>query len=435
MKKKFLIWPGIVIGSLALMLIVVYSVLNLIWSAELKNSISALEKSGKSLDIVLLAPKSVPDKDNAAVELNKVFTLMTSSAPGKQFASNKEQGELNEKMKIATSLVTVSEILKWPEAKKRKFMDAINSREINEIVEILEKAAEKPGYNFNLSYQDGYATLLPHLSPLRNSVKLLCGKALFEAEKENRSTAYRLLQTSLRISDYSGTEPILISYLVKLACFTITTDTINFIADKYGIGSSDALAFIDTLEKTDFTLSLRRAMDGERAMSSMLFRKIIDGTTSFEERSLILGNSNLPLPLPLIKKDYSFYLSTMSEIENLFEKPYWEVKDQLRQTEKIPGYYIISRMILPALPNVKLKEARTETLRNICEINLALHVYKNKNGKYPDSLDELKPDILKEIPIDCINGKTLTYKNEGNSFILRSESIEAEKKKKGPRHF
>jgi len=237
-KKKFLLWSGIVIGSLALMLIVVYSVLNLIWSTELKNSIAALEKSGKSLDLTALAPKPVPDGQNAAVELNKAFALMTSQAPGKQFVQNKERGELNEKMKIATSLVTVSEILKWPEAKKRKFMDAINSREINEIVEILEKAAEKPGYNFNLSYQDGYAALLPHLAPLRNSVRLLCGKALFEAEKGNRSTVYRLLQTSLRISDYSGTEPTLISYLVKLACFTIATDTINFIADKYGIDSS-----------------------------------------------------------------------------------------------------------------------------------------------------------------------------------------------------
>lgn len=433
MRKKILIWSVIVIGSLALLLIVVYSVLNIVWSMELKNSIAAFEKSGKSLDIMSLVPKPVPDEQNAAVGLNKAFTLMTSSAPGKQYIANRQNGELNETIKFISEAMHTKGEWKPQEDKKGKLAELLNSREINEIIEVLQNAAEKPGYNFNLSYQDGFNMLLPHLQHLRTGVRLLCAKAIFEAEKGNYDAACKLLLASLRLSDYLVTEPTLVSYLAKIACFSITADTIDFIADKYGIPVSNALVIMHALEKTDFSEALHEAMDGEIVTGAGIFRKIIEGEMSSSEIELLDFSSckKLYLSTPLLKKDFSVYLEIMFEFEKSIAMPYWETREKLKTIipSKIPKYCIIAKTLCASFWAIKTKEAMAETKRSLCEINLALRIYKDKSGKYPDVLDALKPEILKEVPIDYLSGEALTYENEGGTFILKSESLEKQKRK------
>ncbi len=57
---------------------------------------------------------------------------------------------------------------------------------------------------------------------------------------------------------------------------------------------------------------------------------------------------------------------------------------------------------------------------NVGQVGLALKVYRAEHEAYPDSLEEVAPDILKKIPEDPFTGKGLVYKKSGDGFVLYS---------------
>ncbi|MBU1631173.1 MAG: hypothetical protein KKH49_05175, partial [Candidatus Omnitrophica bacterium] len=59
--------------------------------------------------------------------------------------------------------------------------------------------------------------------------------------------------------------------------------------------------------------------------------------------------------------------------------------------------------------------ARHQANIEVCKTGLALKIYKEENGTYPETLD-----FLSEFPIDPFSGKKLIYKKIADSFILYS---------------
>jgi len=57
-----------------------------------------------------------------------------------------------------------------------------------------------------------------------------------------------------------------------------------------------------------------------------------------------------------------------------------------------------------------------ENLRITC----ALEIYKKEYGGYPDTLEQLVPAILKELPFDPFTGKNYIYRRENTGFIVYS---------------
>ena len=72
------------------------------------------------------------------------------------------------------------------------------------------------------------------------------------------------------------------------------------------------------------------------------------------------------------------------------------------------------------MPNIRLKVARTESCIDAAKLTLALHIFKNKFGSFPNELKVLAPDILKEIPVAPISGRPFEYRKTDRSFELSS---------------
>jgi len=51
---------------------------------------------------------------------------------------------------------------------------------------------------------------------------------------------------------------------------------------------------------------------------------------------------------------------------------------------------------------------------------LAIHEYHRRNGDYPQSLDELMPDLLPRLPIDYADRRPLRYRRTGEGYVLYS---------------
>ena len=70
----------------------------------------------------------------------------------------------------------------------------------------------------------------------------------------------------------------------------------------------------------------------------------------------------------------------------------------------------------PHRPDVRIRARRA-----LVEIGFALELYRLKQGRYPRSLEDLVPAILKKVPLDPDSGKLPIYRRGGPSgFIVYS---------------
>jgi hypothetical protein len=67
------------------------------------------------------------------------------------------------------------------------------------------------------------------------------------------------------------------------------------------------------------------------------------------------------------------------------------------------------------------KAVRIETARNVVVTAIALKRYELRHHQLPATLDELTPDLLKTVLIDCMDGEPLRYRpNADGTFLLYS---------------
>jgi hypothetical protein len=65
-------------------------------------------------------------------------------------------------------------------------------------------------------------------------------------------------------------------------------------------------------------------------------------------------------------------------------------------------------------------ETKIAANRELTETALALSGFRSKTGEYPPDLKLLTPTYFKETPVDRFNDQPLTYRLEGNGYVLQS---------------
>lgn len=80
----------------------------------------------------------------------------------------------------------------------------------------------------------------------------------------------------------------------------------------------------------------------------------------------------------------------------------------------------ITRILAPVYHSIHDNYLRSITTKRGSRIIVALRRYKNANGRWPESLDELRPFASEEIFIDPINGGSFVYRLTDDGFTLYS---------------
>jgi hypothetical protein len=66
-----------------------------------------------------------------------------------------------------------------------------------------------------------------------------------------------------------------------------------------------------------------------------------------------------------------------------------------------------------------------QAVLDIIRIEVALYRFRAANGRYPASLEEVTPNLLKSVPVDPFGrGKPYIYQNKGNGFLLYSIGVD-----------
>lgn len=428
--KKILVWGGISLGFIIAVLLLTWAIMNVVWGAELRKTIAEIKARGEPMTIAEIVPAYVPPEKNAVVELNKAFSLMCGDKPDERYIPFK-QGKLKESVRALNDFQPKMKQASAEETKKN--LELVDSPEFMEIFNLLNTVALKPGCNFDLKYEDGFAILFPRLGLVKTSARLQCLKALSLANKGNIAGACDMLITAIKVSNHIQNEPTLVNYLVSVACFSITTEALNNIADNFQIPEENAKTFITELDKINTTEPLKKSLIAERVcLGQTIFNGPISGKYGYNYCNTMLeGIPRLAYFIVkiFIKKDYYEYLRIMGAYPKACDRPYYLSREsELKRIEtgigRIPRYCLFSRVFVLHLTEIIKNNAELQTKLAISKIKLALIIYKGNHAAFPENLEQLKPEILREIPIDELTGNPLTYKKEGEKYVLFSAAVQ-----------
>ncbi|MCX6991889.1 MAG: hypothetical protein NT011_01975 [Kiritimatiellaeota bacterium] len=425
-------WLGIGIGSLLVMIILASLIMNVIFGRELQLIMRELKVQGKPLTIAEFAPTPVPAAENAAPLLKKATEWIpswTNPAP----SAMKSLMAIIETNDIPRKVCT--DITGWTEAQREAGTLLIQSDEIKELYALLKQAAQCPHYSSYPDWSQAPTMLVPKLAGYLMPVRMLVVKAGFEGQDGNLNQAMDTILIGLQLSNKLSDEPILITQAWRIVFDLFLTEELERIANASELPTEQTQALIAELSLHTDRAPWSKAMDQERLGVGMRFYDHLMHSAATEFLSFfyslepspnvrwILNWTVTPVLRPLIKKDYVVYLKLISEIQRRFELPYYQIADVLKQKpidKQIPRYAFITRLSLPNFDKISVKVTQHQAQMEICRVGLALKLFEQKNGAYPDTLNKLAPEFLDTIPVDPFTGKALIYRKAKAGFILYS---------------
>lgn len=266
---------------------------------------------------------------------------------------------------------------------------------------------------------------LPHLAPSRALCRwLVCEGRLAEAEGRPQDAADAYLD-GVALGNHLAQEPLTISNLVGMAL------------DDYGLGALDALTLHDCPEDV-----LRRALGRLRALEPGRpdFGHVLDGEEAFG-LDLVRSYGKLgedwnmawrDAAGPVFGRSRTVRRITLGRTRRLYARiRTWDALTGRARWLAAPG---LQAAIDAALRDwfTRLQASRAGGVFGLAqhfaisdlrwaatEVRIGLALYKSEHGRYPATLDEIKP-YLGDIPLDPYVEEPFQYRLDGDDYVFYS---------------
>ena len=310
--------------------------------------------------------------------------------------------------------------------------------------QLLIAAAARPQARFWINYDVGFPLMLPHLARMKSAAQYLCLHAEAALAAGDRATALEDVKLSLRLAEATRREPIVISFLVRIAEVQIALQPVwEGLADRRWT-DADLTDIERELGKLDFLADYEFAMRGERACElwgvDYMHKEGLFGL----DEMVASGNHPKPTDLGQFLAMASFRLIpagwfdqnklSLCRMHEKYLLPL--VGDSGRQVirpaaiqksnaaldgRRVRPYDMFSRMLLPALGGIAERCARGQTSVDLARVACALERYRLANGQFPQTLEALAPKFIEKLPDDIITGQPLKYRRTvDGQFVLYS---------------
>lgn len=284
-----------------------------------------------------------------------------------------------------------------------------------------------------------YSLMLPHLAAMRNFARLLLIEAKVHQSQGRPEDAADSLTTAMRLGCHAGSEPLLISGLVGIACNRIASKGMeNLLASE--VLEAEALAELQqTLAEIAPRLPGRSTwVPMERAASlqvvDILMKKPGEALGMFGTdpgrlsrlQGGLLGTRAWRILLPdrTMKRDFNSFYDMM---EGMAEAPPWvalrawhERPMEERLAEQVADWNIMAGMLLPGLSRADMEFIRMNAHHAALQLNVALRRFKVANETYPETLDALMPAFMESLPPDPFSGEPFHYELKDGEWKLWS---------------
>jgi hypothetical protein len=300
--------------------------------------------------------------------------------------------------------------------------------------------------------------LLPHIQVFRNAARIFQVDTRWAMEQHDSQRALSNIETMLGLAEQAAGNNVLVGSLVGFAIHRMAINTLEEIL----VAEPDFFdeQQLERLQRRIEKISIRQwiQLDGERAMMYDMAQRIYtdnghgDGRitpigmeileTSLEMKNRPLIDLNVPEFRGLVdaakhiaapasvfvlasrRETIDTYDKLMSQIEADLDRPLWESNHMelecasflIRNKRK---HYVLTGLF-PAMSAVRNAMHRAEAHQEATIAMLAMNRYFLRYGQWPDSLEQLAPEFVSELPVDLMDGNFIKFKISGAGPVIYS---------------
>ncbi len=264
---------------------------------------------------------------------------------------------------------------------------------------LAKKASELPKCDFNSDYDMGTNLLFPEFAGLKGLVKAFCLRAECEAHAGDDAAAVSDLRAAYHLGADAGSDPILISMLVRIAC-----DSIVLASEERCVADAKTPAAVQAY--VDFLAEPRPPFDNVRILKGEAYMGVatIRNLSLFSKRpstntAPIIDPSKLQrlgMPTSLVSKAYmARHLETWTEVltgaSSMQGNPsalFAHVASVADRVEKEQGFsYVLEAILDPVYDHMGDTELRNEAMWNDQKALAKVLLYRAQRGAFPDTLE------------------------------------------------
>lgn len=405
-------------------LAVPWTYFNITLGLKLERELAAIRERGEPLTLAQAAPPMPPPSENAAYVYEEVFHVMHS------WTGEEPKGEVLSEVEKPL-IAAATEYLKSgdPVAERtlrRGFADPVTQARMA----IIARASAMPECVFPVDWQGGPAAVFPHFAQFRAATRLVTVRMVLDAHDGRGEEALQWCAVGLRMAKHVSADPVLIGLLVRTTMLDALFEGAQRVCADVSIPRRRANTLLGLADDRDLWQQFERAMLGERALGLWVFGRAGGGRA---------GDLGLPGPRwfwglyggalggPLRKYDQLQFLGLWSVLLERTHHPWREVGRNDPALDHflragMAGLYIepITHAFLPPFANAQMKREHAIVLNDQLRIALALNVYRQAHGGYPETLAPLAEVVDWPIPDDIFSGKPFRYRREGAGYVLWS---------------
>jgi hypothetical protein len=325
---------------------------------------------------------------------------------------------------------------KWPEKaeslvlspEKRKLFEESVAKN-TEALQLVHEAVQLPGSRYPIDWSLGPGTLLPHLAQVKELSKLLWVEATLMSVDGNPDQAAHDVIDQFRLAHTLYGEPCMVSQLVRLHCLRLGTVTLEEILNRCSLKEDQLRAISEAMTQAegDNEHALKVSLLGERAMGVYTFDLPAKTLMSYGD----FGDS-FQIVYPVVQAsgfheaDFLFYLRYMQRWAELIDQPLPEalarapeIEASFRAEVEHRPFFVISRLLVPSLTKALENVAATQARIKAAQAAIGIERFRGqKQGRAPETLGQLCPELMVCIPLDLITRSPLEYKPLSNGFEL-----------------
>lgn len=416
-----------------MVLAIPWTYFNITLGLKLERELQAIRDRGEPLTLEQAAPEMPPPSENAALIYNKIFRLedwaFTAAIDNPE--SDPTPSLLKQVPDEFVRARDMPEQVNDPDAILRR---AMQDPTLKRVFGLLEEASERPKCVFDIPWQDGALVLFPMYAMFRECARWLAVRVRLAAEDGDTAQAARWLRVGLRMSEHVRQSPTLIAQLVSYAIDAIMMQAAQESLPAVDLSGEDARRLAAAADAAPIAPAFARCIEFERVWSYATFDWLEESGAQHEVAYGLFGENFWshvllrlylsPVGTPLRKYDRVTYLEMMDEQTELLAEPYRLLPAAQRRTNTPPGdehpIALLALRMSPQFARLAAKRdaaiARADQFRTA----LALNLYWQAHGGYPETLAPLAEITDWPIPDDIFSGEPFRYRREGAGYVLWS---------------
>lgn len=277
------------------------------------------------------------------------------------------------------------------------------------------KLKDMPKGRFPIRYsEDFFSTINPGQQNARRVIEMLQHDVWMRAQSGDLDGAVESCRAGLNAGRSLGDEPILISFLIRIAGDHIALAAVERTLAQ-GRPSEQALKPLQELieqEIVDVEKHWRNALRGERGGQERLMDAIRSGKVRISQ---VLSEwpagvaDHFPV---LVTRESSNMLRYMNQAIEITKLPHEEQTDKLLELQQgIPKSLLFVRTFAPALQKVGFTHIRSQAMLRSAQVGIAAERYRLKHQRWPESIAELaKAGFIAAVPNDPFDGAPLRWR-------------------------